>query len=421
MLRITASPRFDGEGQYTGSFGPIRDITDQAMLERQLRQAQKMEALGTLAGGIAHDFNNILYAILGFTTLAQEKVPADDSVHADLQEVLSAGERAADLVKQILSFSRQAEQEAVPLHVHLIVHEAAKLVRASVPRRIEIRKNVQKGNDVVLADPTQIHQVLMNLCTNAVHAMPKGDGILGIELEPIEVGAALARQIPDLLAGPYLRLRVSDTGKGMPPEMLERIFDPFFTTKEPGEGTGLGLAVVHGIVAGCGGAIHVQSKPGAGTVFDVYLPRYTESAPSAEDPARPPQAGREHVLVVEDEDQIGRMLAETLTRLGYHVTSASRGDEALEVFAADPTAFDLVLTDQAMPGMMGTELARELLKLRPDLPIVLCTGFSQILSEEDARQAGIRELVMKPIMRSELSEAIRRALGRSAGRQAEGS
>jgi len=413
-IRITASPQFDDEGRYTGSFGPIRDITDQALLERQLRQAQKMEALGTLAGGIAHDFNNILYAILGFTTLALEKVPADDSAHADLQEVLNAGERAADLVKQILSFSRQAEQEAVPLHVHLIVHEAAKLVRASVPRRIEIRKNVQKGNDVILADPTQVHQVLMNLCTNAVHAMPRGDGVLGIELEPIEVDAELAREAQGMRAGPYLRLRVSDTGEGMPAETLERIFDPFFTTKEPGEGTGLGLAVVHGIVVGCGGAIDVQSQPGVGTVFDVYFPRYTERAPSAQDPAKPPQIGREHILVVEDEDQIGRMLTETLTRLGYRVTSSSRGDEALEVFAADPTAFDLVLTDQAMPGMMGTELARELLELRPDLPVVLCTGFSHILSEEDAHQVGVRELVMKPIMRSELSEAIRRALGQAA-------
>ncbi len=379
------------------------------MTQRQLVQAQKMEAIGTLAGGIAHDFNNILTAIIGYTELAMEKVPEGNRVQANLQEVFRAGMRAKDLVQQILIFSRQSRQEQKPLQPDSVVKEGLKLLRASIPTTVEIRPNIERECGMVLGDPTQIYQVLVNLCANAAHAMSEKGGVLEVSLMNVDLDAASAQHL-DLKPGLYVRLTVSDTGHGMERAVMERIFDPYFTTKGPGEGTGLGLAMVHGAVKSHGGAIAVDSEPGKGATFHVYFPRMERSeAPEAEAAASVP-TGNERILFVDDEKALVEMSKQMLESLGYKAAGRTGSIEALETFRAQPDKFDLVITDQTMPNMTGETLAKELLRIRPDIPIILCTGYSELITKEKARAMGIRELIMKPVVRSELARIIRDVL-----------
>jgi len=383
-------------------------------LEEQLHQTQKMEAIGALAGGIAHDFNNILTAISGYAELANLETPEGSKAKDNLRQSIKATHRARDLVQQILAFSRQSKQERKPLDIRPIIKEVLKLLRASLPSTIEIRQNMEGDLGVIEADPTQIHQVLMNLCTNAAQAMSDDGGVLEVSLTKFDMDRGTLAFYPDLEPGPYLKLRVSDTGHGMPPEILQRIFDPYFTTKEPGKGTGLGLTVVHGIVKSHGGAIGVASEPGKGTSFDVYLPRVDiVIRPVEVERLEPPLlGGRERVLFVDDEKAIVEIGQKMLERLGYEVVGRTSSVEALELFRAKPESFDLVITDLTMPNMTGDKLAQELLNLRPDTPIILCTGFSERITEEKAKSLGIREFIMKPLVMKDLAKVMRRVLDR---------
>ncbi|MBU4118026.1 MAG: GAF domain-containing protein [Proteobacteria bacterium] len=387
-----------------------KSAEEKAQLERQVRQGQKMEAIGTLAGGIAHDFNNILAAILGFTDLAKYKLPENSDLRHDLDNVLQAGLRAKELVKQILAFSRQAEQERRPIEVYLIVKEAMKLLRASIPTNIDFQLDIDEKSGAALVDPTQVHQVVMNLCTNSYHAMRNDDsGILRVALRTIELNEKESLAMPQ--PGKYLELTVSDTGCGMTPEIMERIFDPYFTTKARGEGTGMGLAMVHGIVSQYGGDIQVESTFGQGTTLRVYLPQ-TES--KGQDLTRiisqQLPGGKERVLVVDDEPMVLAMHRNMLDRLGYQATALASSAAALAEFSSHPQEFDLVLTDMAMPGMQGDVLAQKIRQIRPDIPILMCTGFSEKLSPERAEAIGIGKIIMKPLLFRELANSIREFL-----------
>jgi PAS domain S-box-containing protein len=410
-VSLSISPIKDVAGKIVAASAIVRDITERKRLEMQMRQAQKMEAIGTLAGGIAHDFNNLLTAINGYTELAGDAVAKGGPAWHNLQEVLAATRRAKDLVRQILTFSRHGEQEQKPVALPAIVREAMRLLRASLPATIEIRQRIDPGCGSVLADPTQMHQVLMNLCANAEYAMRDRGGLLEVGLDGVDVDAEFAIRHPGLAIGPHVRLTVRDTGPGMPPSVRERIFDPFFTTKGPGEGTGLGLAVVHGIVTSHRGVITVDSAPGLGTRFEVFLPRLDapEHAPTRAEPPIP--GGTERILFVDDEPLLTHLWDRMLQGLGYRVLSCTDGLEALEIFRATPEAFDVVITDQTMPKITGEELARELLRLRPDLPIILCTGFSHTMTEEKAKAMGVRAYLTKPLARRDIAQAIRRVLG----------
>jgi len=388
----------------------VRDITERKELEAQLRQAQKLETIGTLAGGIAHDFNNILGPILGYTDMLLEDQPDDSPIRTELEHILRAANRAKDLVQQILLFSRHGEQERKSIQIHMIVKEGLKLLKATMPSTIEIRQHIDTECGSVSADPTQIHQVLLNLCTNAQHAMRKSGGVLTVKLSRFEADEEFARANPGLDAGHYVALTVSDTGHGIDSASLERIFEPFFTTKHVGEGTGLGLSVAHGIVVRHRGTMGVESSPGKGTSFHVYLPR-VEPQEAAETTTPLPQAtSGESILYVEDRDDVAAVGRTMMERLGYRVTVALSGMDALELFRSEPKRFDLVVTDQTMPGMTGADLARELLQIRPDLPVVLMTGFSEAITSDTAKRLGIRGFLRKPIVTRELATTLREAL-----------
>jgi signal transduction histidine kinase len=378
-------------------------------LEVQLRQAQKMEAIGTLAGGIAHDFNNILTAILGYTELALDDIRQDSAVWRYLQEVHKAGQRAKTLVQQILTFSRRTEQARKPVPLALLVEEALALLRPSLPSTIEIRQRLTDAG-TVLADATQIHQVLLNLCSNAAYAMRETGGVLEIGLELAQVDDRVRTQHPELLAGSYICLTVTDTGHGIQPEIAERIFEPFFTTKAPGEGTGMGLALVHGIVASHGGAVTVASSVGQGTTVTVYLPHIDVSADGKTAHQETLPTGAERVLFVDDEVVLTDLGQAMLMRLGYDVVVCTSSLEALEVFRLAPQRFDLVITDQTMPQMTGARLAQELRRLRPDIPIILCTGFSQDIDAERTRELGIDMVLMKPFTAQNLAQSIQHVM-----------
>jgi PAS domain S-box-containing protein len=394
-----------------------RDISDlktaqkeREHLKTQLIQAQKMEAIGTLAGGIAHDFNNILGAIIGYTEMALYDTKKDSMEHYNIEQVLKAGHRAKDLVKQILAFSRKSDQDKKIISLTPIVEEALKLLRASLPTTIEIRKNIGPSLDAIFADPTQMHQVMMNLCTNSAHAMGDTGGILNVELHNVDLSLKKAAQYPELNPGPYVKLSISDTGHGMDLETIDRIFDPYFTTKEQDKGTGMGLAVVHGIIKGHGGGIRVQSKRGKGTRFDIFFPvmdRQMESE-TAELKALP--TGNEHILFIDDEETLIDLAESMLKKLGYRVETRTRPDEALEIFGAAPHKFDLVISDMTMPGMTGDSLASELMKIRSDIPIIICTGYSEKIDELRAKGLGIKGLMMKPFTIRSLSKTVRDAL-----------
>jgi len=389
-----------------------REQEERKRAEGRLFQVQKTEAIGVLAGGIAHDFNNILTAILGYTQLAMDQLSRESPIYADLEDVYRGGERARRLVSQILTFSRQKEGEVAPIQMTPIIKEALKLLRATLPATIEIRQQIAPELGNIMADSTQIHQIIMNLCTNAGHAMREEGGILEVALSKVILGDASARQHPNLQPGEYIKLSVSDTGYGIEPDVLDKIFDPYFTTKRRGEGTGLGLAVVHGIVEAYGGAISVYSEPKKGTIFHVYFPTIQEEIQSVEEKAERIHGGAERILFVDDEIPIAELGKRTLEQLGYRVETRTNPIEALALFRGDPNRFDLVITDMTMPRMTGEEIAQKVMEIRTDMPVILCTGFSEKMTREKAMESGIKAFLMKPLIREELASAVRKALGR---------
>ncbi|MDY6950757.1 MAG: PAS domain S-box protein [Thermodesulfobacteriota bacterium] len=399
----------DEDGNVVAVIGVGRDVTARKRLEDQLRQAQKMEAIGTLAGGIAHDFNNILASIMGYTEMSMEGASEGSLLRSNLGEVLAGVARARDLVQQILAFSRQSEQEFRPVQLKLVVKEALKLLRASLPATIEIRQDLQ-SDAVLLGDPTQAHQILMNLCVNAGHAMEEKGGTLEVRLVDVDLDADFAARHPDIVPGAHVELTVADTGHGMDVSTMERIFDPYFTTKEKGEGTGMGLAVVHGIVKAHGGVLTVYTEREKGSTFRVYLPAIEKKAKPEVDVKEKLPTGTEHILFVDDEQPLVHLGKQVLETLGYDVTTRTGSVEALEAFRRQPDRFDLVITDMTMPAMTGDKLAGEIMKIRPDIPVILCTGFSTRISEDKSKAAGIRGFLLKPFLKRDVAETIRRVL-----------
>ncbi len=399
-------------GEPVEVLGIGRDITERKRLEEHLRQTQKIEALGTLAGGIAHDFNNILSAVLGFTELALNEIEPEHAVRPHLQEVLTAGFRAKDLVQQILAFSRQNSSGHRPILITPLIKETLRWLRSSLPSTITIRTHLMAPTSAVLANPTQLQQVLLNLCNNAEHSMRLTGGVLDVQLESVSLAPEQVPRYPNLRPGAHLRLMVRDTGSGMEPEVAARIFEPFFTTKSPGEGTGMGLSVVHGIVAGHHGAITVESAPGRGSTFELYLPQLGEPAVEETIALQPePPRGHERILFVDDEEALAFLAQNMLNHLGYQADVYTRSDQALEAFASDPDRFDLVITDQTMPSMTGEVLATAIRRMRPDIPVILCTGYSHVISSERAQALGFDAFCLKPLLMQELSETIRSVLG----------
>ncbi|MCP4116302.1 MAG: PAS domain S-box protein [Desulfobacteraceae bacterium] len=392
----------------------LRDITEQKRLEAQLQQAQKMESIGTLAGGIAHDFNNILSPIVGYTEMLIEDTPDDSPLRNGLNGIYSGALRACDLVKQILTFSHQDRNELKSIRVQPVIKEALKLIRSTIPTSIEIKQEIRSDCGSVKSDPTQIHQIIMNLTTNAYHAM-EDTGELSVILKEIRLGEHEVIT-PDMKPGLYACLTVSDTGIGMDKQMTEKIFNPFFTTKAKGKGTGMGLSVVHGIVKSMAGAIQVRSVPGKGTDFHVYLPVGKEQPEeTVVQPKDSIRGGTERIMLVDDEDAIIQMEKQMLERLGYQVVSYVDSLETLERFRAEPDQFDMVITDMAMPNMSGDKLAAELIKIRPDIPILLCTGFSEKIPENKSTCLGIKNVLMKPIAKKDLANKIREMLDGAKG------
>jgi len=379
-------------------------------LHEQLQQAQKMEAIGTLAGGIAHDFNNILSAIIGFSELAINEAPKETKLYENMEQVLKAGHRAKDLVKQILAFSRKGAQEEKPVSVVPIVEEVLKLLQASLPATIEIRQSYGTDLGAVMADPTQLHQVLMNLCTNAAHAMREKGGVLDVKLSRIDLDSEFAAIHTVVKPGPHVKLTVSDTGHGMSPEVLKKIFEPYFTTKERGEGTGMGLAVVLGIVESYGGTITAKSELGKGAAFDVLIPILDATAEKKYEEPKMLPSGTERILFVDDEQFLIDIADQMLTRLGYNVTTRISSVEALKLFESDPDRFDLVITDMDMPNMSGDSLAQTLIKIRSDIPIILCTGYSDRIDKKRAKGLGIKAFAMKPIVMRDVAVIVRKVL-----------
>jgi PAS domain S-box-containing protein len=406
------------EGNIVGRVWTFRDITERTRveeekkkLEKKLQHALKMEAIGTLAGGIAHDFNNILAAIIGYTELVSDDVPENSITMKNLKQVLQGAGRAKELVKQILTFSREDEGNRESVLLENIVNESLKLLRASLPATIDIRLNIEPALSPILANQTQIHQVMMNLCTNAAYAMREKGGVLEITLKEIDLDPDSIGQ-KNLEPGRYQRLSISDTGTGIPPGIINRIFEPYFTTKKLGEGSGMGLAVVYGIIRNHGGEITVYSEPGKGTTFHVYLKTADIQAVSEDKIYQPVeiQGGNERVLFVDDELELAELGGQVLKSLGYQVVSVTGSIEALEIFSDHPADFDLVITDQTMPQMTGLQLTVELKKIRPNIPVIICTGFSENINEETYKSHGVCDFFMKPVTKKEVAAVIRRVL-----------
>ncbi|MBF0224606.1 MAG: response regulator [Desulfobacterales bacterium] len=384
--------------------------SEREKLEKQLRQAQKMEAIGTLAGGIAHDFNNILSPIIGYTEMTMVYCSEDSDICGNLEQILKAANRAKELVKQILTFSRWSESEKKTLNIKPIIKEALQLLRASLPTTIEIKKSI-KDCGLIISDPTQINQIIVNLCTNAYHAMEPNGGKLIVSLNEILLSEEDVDVLLECKAGRYAKLSVTDTGHGMPKQTIERIFDPYFTTKDATKGTGLGLAIVHGIVKNHNGFIRVYSEINKGSTFDIYIP-------IIEDKTKPKQTkidreliqGSERILFIDDEEQLVAMAQRMLSYLGYKVTSFTDPLIALKMFKEKPFDFDIVITDVTMPHITGINLAKKLIEIKPNIPIILCTGFTELITEEEAKKMGIKELVPKPFLQSQLSKIIRKLI-----------
>ena len=413
-VQVNYTPVFDADGRVVSLVMLSYDITERkrteeerAKLQNQLNQAQKMEAIGLLAGGIAHDFNNILAAIIGYTEMARdEALPVEN---ANINQVLVSANRAKDLVRQILSFSRQSPENCYPVKMQSLVREVVKMLRASIPSTIRITESIDPSCGAILADPTQISQITMNLCSNAFHAMEKTGGVLSVALTPVSIARQELPDARDLASGEYIELAVSDTGAGIKPEIADRIFDPYFTTKKVGEGTGLGLSITQGIVNNYGGDIKVESAIGQGTTFRVYFPRI-QGEVQEPDLSQDVPCGKGRILFVDDEPVLAQMGKTMLERLGYTVTSCTSSSDALAAFIAAPNQFDLVITDQTMPAMTGIVLARRLLDIRPALPIILCTGFSTQVNEQGAKAIGIREFAIKPLSKTMISQLVKKVL-----------
>ncbi|OQX84461.1 hypothetical protein B6D60_09330 [candidate division KSB1 bacterium 4484_87] len=405
----TISPVFDENNKIINYVAIKRDVTEELNLQTRLRQAEKLEAIGTLAGGIAHDFNNIIAAIIGYAELSQDDIH-DERIRRNLEQILKASQRAKDLVQQILAFSRQSDEERKPLQIALVVKEAMNLMRATIPTTIEIKTKIENKNSYILGDPTKIHQLIMNLCTNAAHAMRDKGGLLEVNLKDIEMDEHSAKQYQELKPGPYVKLMVKDTGIGIDPQIIDRIFEPYFTTKGVGDGAGMGLALVHSIVKGYRGEIVVYSEKGRGTTFNIFLPRIQGPVRTEREKKEKLPHGAENILFVDDEKNIVAVGSQILRRLGYNVSMATSGQEALSLFEKNPDEYDLIITDQTMPKMTGVELSKKVLQLRSDMPIILCTGFSEVVSKEKAKQMGVAEFLMKPLFSKDLATVVRNVL-----------
>ncbi len=406
------SPVFDTQGRVVNIVSVSRDVTREVELEAHLRRAQKLEAIGTLAGGIAHDFNNIICAILGYTELAMFSIPKESDARQYLERIEQGGRRAADLISQILAFGRKGEQERQSMRIQPVIREALKLLRGTLPSTIRIEEKMDETCKPILAAPTQVYQIIMNLCTNAYHAMrDQGASVLKVGLTEM---ATDSEQIPgsmDMPPGHYVCLTVKDNGHGMDQGTLGKIFDPYFTTKAVGEGTGLGLSTVYGIVREFGGVVSAESEPGQGTTFHVFFPVHeTDDTLSEEfsDLKRPPSAGL-RVLVVDDEEPIARMIETKLIRLGYKVRAYTDSVEALDAFQASPDDVDLIIADTTMPNLTGIQFSEEVFRIRPDIPIILCTGYSEMVTEEQAKVMGIRNFLKKPFIDGELEKTVEKS------------
>ncbi len=414
-LRHEISERLMMEEQLKKYQGKLEELVTERTAElyeseKRLRMAQKMEAIGTLAGGIAHDFNNLLTSIIGYTELALSDFSRGNNIQKNLNEIVNAGIRARDLVSQILTFSRQAEINRNPVQLSLLFKETLRFLRASLPTTVEIRQHCNEEDSMVVADPTQIHQILMNLCINAAQAMEKEGGVLEIQLDHIRIGENNQSKYDELTFGSYIRLRVEDNGIGIRPELTERIFEPFFTTKGRSEGTGMGLAVVHGIVMDMGGSISVSSEVGQGTVFEVLFRKYEGETDEVEKSKNWIFEGKGRILLVDDEKEVVDVMTRTLRNFGYDVTATTRSVDALDSFKSKPDDYDLVFTDMTMPELTGLELARRIRDIKPGIPIILCTGFSEGISPENIQDSGISRIVKKPMMAVELADAVKKTL-----------
>ncbi len=397
----------DGEKCIIGFF---RDITQRKHLEEQLRNASKMEALGTLVGGIAHEFNNVLVMIMGNAELLLDDVPERSPAHHNLEQIITASLRAGDVVRQLLSYIRKIDYKRKPVKLIPVVKDSIKFLRATIPANIDIHQTIKAEADTVLADLTQINQVMINLCTNACHAMEETGGNLEIEIQNVVLEEDSITIDPDLVPGNYVKVTVSDTGKGIPPEIIDRIFDPFFTTKEVGKGSGMGLSVVHGIIKSYGGYISVESEHEEGTTVNLFFPVVEKEAVLEAKPDEEPPTGNERILFIDDESLIVDIARAMLERLGYHAETKMSAEEGLELFRSKPDEFDLVITDMAMPKMTGDILAREILTIRPGMPIILCTGFSEKISDVNVDEFGIKALVSKPFIMRNFAVTVRNVL-----------
>ncbi|SHK98820.1 amino acid-binding domain sensor hybrid histidine kinase [Desulfatibacillum alkenivorans DSM 16219] len=413
-LEVSAAPVYGNKGEIEAVFSAFSDISLRLQLEEDQRQSQKMEAIGTLAGGIAHDFNNILSIMIGNAELAAADAPAWSPTYAKLIEIKSAGMRARNLVRRLLSFSRNTPLSKRPVLLSSIVSESVGLLQATLAANIEIRCTGLENKGIILADATQLHQVLINLCTNAAHAMEEGGGILDISVKSVELNDDDAARSLNLEAGSYIRLEVADTGIGMSKETADRIFDPYFTTKELGKGTGLGLSVVHGIVRSCSGAIEVDTAPNQGTRISILFPASDQAVPEPEPAPALPEGGTERVLMVDDEPQIIEMNTLMLEKFGYQVTSFTDSREAFKRFLESPGDFDLIITDMAMPNLSGDILAQKARTVRPDIPIIICTGFSEKIKKLRELDLGAVTYLRKPISMNELAAEVKKSLQKAA-------
>jgi len=412
IFQVSSAPVFSQGNKVQYIVNVAQDITEKKQLEKELHQAQKMEAIGTLAGGIAHDFNNILSAILGYAELIKPEISKDSDESLYISRIITAGKRAGELVKQILAFSHANTQKRKAHRMDIVVKEALKMLRSSLPSTISVQTHFELKNGLILADPTKIYQVVVNLCVNASHAIGKENGTINVRLGQTEVGPKTLIGKTGVEAGVFVVLTVEDSGKGMRKEILERIFDPYFTTKKQGEGSGLGLAVSRGIIDKCGGFVTVESVLGEGTVFQIFLPSVQENCGDtklSESPVALP-TGRERILLVDDEPDLVTIGSSLLARLGYHVTSEVNSAAALATFRAQPDSFDLLITDQTMPDLTGDELAKTVLKIKPAIPIILITGYSASLSPEEAYGLGIKKFMVKPVSEKDLAETVREIL-----------